>query len=232
MVKVFALDIQELGDPLKNPELMEKIPEYRQQKIMKCKQADARIRSLGAGLLLKQVLKLYGLDEAATSYGENGKPEIAGLCFNLSHSGEMVVCAVGSAPVGCDIEKIHKSSSRIARRYFCESEREYLDSLGGEEKTEEFIRLWTIKESYLKMTGEGMKIPLNQFEVVLGTPIQIYRDGVLVDCVVMEYELEGYKLTVCSKEEQGTNTIKSAKYCPKMQSIFIDTFSQSWYDEE
>ena len=43
---------------------------------------------------------------------ENGKPIVEGICFNLSHSGDYVICAVSERPVGCDIEQI-KEENRV-----------------------------------------------------------------------------------------------------------------------
>ena len=52
MVHIYAVDITNLPDPLEVPELMGDLPEIRKQKILKCRQPEARKQSLGAGLLL------------------------------------------------------------------------------------------------------------------------------------------------------------------------------------
>lgn len=93
-------------------------------------------------------------------------------CFNLSHSGDMVIMAVSAYPVGCDMEgtktekngtKEEKRSERnlkIARRFFTEREQKAVEEGGNEA----FYRIWTRKESYIKMTGEGMKVPFLSLE--------------------------------------------------------------------
>ena len=60
MVKIYAVDITNLPDPLETPEIMENLPESRKQKILKSKRPEARKQSLGAGLLLGGILKQRG----------------------------------------------------------------------------------------------------------------------------------------------------------------------------
>lgn len=203
MVKIFISDIRELADPKETPELMEALSSYRKQKIEKCLQEKGRRQNLGAGLLLEKVLKQYGKSTAEIVRGENGKPEIEGFYFNLSHAKDYVICAVSDSPVGCDIEAVKEAPLRIAERYFSEREKEKLSKTAGvEEKSDLFYRMWTIKESYLKMTGEGLQVPLNCVEVILGEDIKIYRDGKLEDCVVKEKEIPGYKISLCMKMKE------------------------------
>lgn len=109
----------------------------------------------GAGReLLRYAAKMeYGIDIAR--YPERrtprGKPYLDGVpfCFNLSHSGDYVVCALSDAPVGVDIEKIVPISLKVMRRFFSPS---ILSPI-------EQMRLWTRYESYGKMTGTGIPYP-------------------------------------------------------------------------
>lgn len=212
MVHIYAVDITNLSDPLKTPEIMKSLPEVRKQKILKCKQPEARKQSLGAGLLLGYILKQYGLDAEDVKHGWNGKPEIEGICFNLSHSKNMVICAAAHKLVGCDIEQISKAPEKVANRFFCESEIKYLNELSEEKRKQEFYRLWTMKESYIKMTGEGMRLPLDKFEVNFGEDTQIYREGKKQNCFVKEYQLcqedqLPYYISVCAEEKEFTEQI-------------------------
>lgn len=198
MIKVFISNISKLEDPRENPVLMESLSSYRKQKIEKCIQEKGRKQCAGAGLLLTQVLKQYGRSVEEIVRGKNGKPEMDGLYFNLSHAKDYVICAVADEPIGCDIEHVEDAPLRIAERYFTEKENEQLKkAITPEEKRDLFYRMWTIKESYLKMTGEGLQVPLNFVEVVLGENTLIYRNGEFVDCVVKEYCVPGYKVSVC-----------------------------------
>jgi 4'-phosphopantetheinyl transferase len=126
---------------------------------------------------------------------ERGKPFIASpasrLFFNLSHSGEWVVCAVARFPViGVDIEHCSRRVEvvRLARRFF--SPREYralLHCPAGAQKNR-FFDYWTLKEAYIKARGEGIALGLDKFSFQLpgaGLPdngtIAIECDAVLQD---------------------------------------------------
>ena len=208
MVHVYAADIRNLPDPLEAPRVMDGLSEERKKKIVRYKQPEGRRQSLGAGLLLRQALARHGMQETEVYIGKNGKPEVKGICFNLSHSHNIVVCAIGEKPVGCDVEKEESSAKeKVAERFFCDTEIAYL-----KDKKEEFFRFWTMKESYVKMTGEGLRLPLNQFEIRFEERVKIYRDGKTCACFLKEYEIPGYRLTVCSEESE---------FVPRLEYILL-----------
>ena len=66
--------------------------------------------------------------------------------------------------VGCDIEKNANAPLEVAEHYFYHSELAYIKAAKNKDKA--FFTLWTLKESYMKMTGRGMSLPLDSFEVV------------------------------------------------------------------
>lgn len=193
MIYVYAADISKLLDPLECPELMTSLSTERRHKIEALKQVKSRKQSLGAGLLLAKVLNTYGLSVADVRMNESGKPEADGICFNLSHSGELVVCAVGKKPVGCDVELIKDAPKRVAEKSLSDAEREHLQQFSGDEYNREFFRIWTRKESYLKMTGQGIRVPLHTLEIKA--------------CYVQEYELPEYQITVCAEENEFADII-------------------------
>ena len=129
----------------------------------------------------------------------------------------MVICAVGEKSVGCDIEQISKAPGKVADRFFNERELRYLNQIPEEKRNKEFYRLWTMKESYIKMTGEGMQLPLDKFEVDFEEGIQIYREGEKQNCFVREYQLSQgeqlqYLISVCSEEEKFVKQIILKKW--------------------
>ena len=91
-------------------------------------------------------------------YGEQGKPQIVNFPkkFNLSHSGDYVVCAVSNGEVGVDIQKWVPYKERTAERFFAKEEWELLQEKDEPERTELFYRLWSRKEAYGKYTGQGI----------------------------------------------------------------------------
>lgn len=91
-------------------------------------------------------------------YGENGKPYFRDLpfCFNLSHSGEYVLCALSTTEIGVDIQQRRgKNEAKLARRFFSEREIMALEQAGTDGR-ELFYRLWARKEAYGKLTGRGV----------------------------------------------------------------------------
>lgn len=91
-------------------------------------------------------------------YGELGKPQIVNSPkkFNLSHSGDYVVCGVGDGEVGVDIQKWVPYKERTAERFFAKEEWKRLEELPASQRTELFYRLWSRKEAYGKYTGQGI----------------------------------------------------------------------------
>lgn len=99
---------------------------------------------------------------------EYGKPVIKGAneCqFSLSHSGKWVVCAVSSSLVGIDIEKKDERHTQIAKNYYTEYENNRIQMISDYEgRIEEFYKIWTLKESYMKITGLGLYKGTDTFE--------------------------------------------------------------------
>lgn len=90
----------------------------------------------------------------------HGKPYLEGnsLHFNLSHSGNIVVCAVSDREVGVDVqESVPVSHEKLWERFFEEREKVLLRGCESDEEREAlFYRLWVQKEAYGKLTGEGI----------------------------------------------------------------------------
>lgn len=182
------------------------LSEYRQEKIKKMRFLEDKLLSLGAGLLLDQGLKQWGLSErtAVLEYCGNGKPclkDHPDKHFNLSHSGTLVMAAFSDHEIGCDVEKVKPGRLKVARRFFTESEQAYLDdpALSDKERDQLFARLWTLKESVLKATGEGVRMPLNSFSFTLSDPVQVSLGR---EYSFLEYGLKGYRAAVCAKGGQ------------------------------
>ena len=109
-------------------------------------------------------------------YGEYGKPMLArelhgeSLRFNLSHSDGLALVAVTRGrEIGVDLEKIRPGmpDEGIAERFFSTGEVRALHELPRHQQDEGFFNCWTRKEAYIKAKGEGLSMPLSEFEVSL-----------------------------------------------------------------
>lgn len=209
MVHVYVTDIRRLPDPKEDPAALCPVSCSRRRKVMKYTRADDRRRCLGAGILLAGILPLYGENPENLTYGPEGKPQAENVHFNLSHSGHLVICAVGRKAVGCDIEKTAEEPEGVAERFFHRNEAAYLQKFRGQERNEMFYRLWTWKESYVKMTGEGLMLPLRDFEILPeGERIRVRRGGKILPCYLTEYDIPEYQISVCAEEEESDRCVK------------------------
>lgn len=140
---------------------------------MDYKDAKVRREKLTGESMLRLLLQRIG-GQPAESWkmvrGEYGKPYLTGalvpLFFNLSHSGDYVVCVIGDSEMGVDIQKLGQGKLEVARRFFHPEEVRELEKLTGREQTDLFYRFWAIKESFLKYTGRGLSASLSACRVV------------------------------------------------------------------
>ncbi|TWH45567.1 4'-phosphopantetheinyl transferase superfamily protein [Sporomusa sp. KB1] len=183
------------------------LPAERQKKIASYRQLSDKLRSLTAGLLLRQTLKeCCGVAVGDTNLliTDYGKPYLIGwtsVNFNLSHSGDWVVCAVDKQPVGIDIEKIEADvDMNLANMFFSRQEFADICSVNAFEQAARFYRIWTHKESYVKAVGAGLYMPLNSFSIGISDDSQtMLADEGKQLWFFKEYEVDrDYALTVCA----------------------------------
>lgn len=127
--------------------------------------------------LLREILSRYlnqKPNDISFYYNQHGKPALhthgeESLYFNVSHSYGLALYAVASGPIGVDLERIRTNFpyQEIAGKFFSTKENAMLRSLPHNLQPKAFFTCWTRKEAYIKATGKGLSIPLNQFEVSL-----------------------------------------------------------------
>ena len=228
MIKLYRVNINHLEDPLQNEKLLELVGPERRKKVIRYLQPDDRKRSLGAGIIIKKILNENGLSENCLKYSENEKPVVDSfyftrqadqspcqhealetatitsrtcnpcfVSFNVSHAGDYVVGVVSDCEVGCDIEKAVNAPLEIAERYFFSEEYEYIKSAADKDKA--FFTLWTLKESYMKMTGRGMSLALDSFEIIPAADGFILGKSPEKPGVFRTMEFDGYIFSVCNE---------------------------------
>ena len=142
--------------------------------------------SVAAYLLLRVALvEIYSIDEAVEfEYAEKGKPllkDYPDIHFSLSHSKSTVACAVSDVEVGVDVQNISPISDRLAKRVLTEFE--YARFKESPAPDEYFCEIWTIKESYLKKTGQGIRFDLRELSADSVSDRTVYRGEDYFCCV-------------------------------------------------
>jgi len=147
--------------------------------------------------LLRRVMERRGLPAglpvARAAGGKPYLPDAPDFQFNLSHSGGWVVCAVGEAPLGVDLQR-ERPLHRAVFRHFAPAERAWLEALPAPERERAFFDLWVLKESYLKAMGTGLSGGLDAVSFTL-TPVALSDP----DCraALTPFPEAGYHLGVC-----------------------------------
>ena len=125
---------------------------------------------------LRELLGEYTGDAPSVlqfEYSPYGKPRLRenpDIAFNVSHSSDRAVYAVTRASqIGVDIEVLNSKPSDldVAAQFFSAAEvRDYL-SLPSDLRSRAFLSCWTRKEAFIKARGEGLSLPLQDFDVTL-----------------------------------------------------------------
>lgn len=112
----------------------------------------------------------HGKPFLMTDYaGDPNTPQPHPLQFNVSHTDDLAVIAVAwDREVGIDIERLDREVDMVglAKRFFSTREAEAVLTAGPTTRRQIFFRIWTSKEAYIKARGEGLALPLDQFDVV------------------------------------------------------------------
>lgn len=201
--------------------------QIRKDKVNACKQPQKKAASLAVGLLAEYAIKKAGIC-GRVIFDKNGKPRITGAleadpsllsekenlkkevscCISLSHSGDYVACVLSDRPVGVDIQKKEKVLSAVYERVFHPLERSVFTE-------DDFFILWTVKEAYGKITGQGISQDFRQLCLVPGSAkdrgtVQCLGDG--KKALYQTEVIEDYVLAVC---EKGEDPLKYDLVIPK-----------------
>ncbi|EJR97188.1 phosphopantetheine-protein transferase domain protein [Bacillus mycoides] len=172
-------------------------------------------RTLIGDLLIRSlVCQKYKMnnEEIKFIYNEYGKPFVQNFSdfhFNISHSGEWVVCATANSNVGIDIERVSDIEAlKLANEFFSEEEFYDLSNMNSDEQINYFFDLWTLKESHIKMIGKGLYIPLNSFSVKKGSRTLISYTNIPQNFYFRQYNIDpNYKISACATRDELPNEI-------------------------
>ncbi len=139
---------------------------FEQQYFNSIQNKDAQKRTLFGRIILKYISARLGIARSEfVSFTSWGKPVFAspnGFDFNISHSGDIVVCCFAKdAFVGIDLELIRPVKIKIYRNCFDSQEWQFITESKNPGLT--FLKLWARKEAVIKADGRGIAIDLSSF---------------------------------------------------------------------
>ncbi|PQA94563.1 hypothetical protein B0A69_08860 [Chryseobacterium shigense] len=182
-------------------------PEDFKKDILKYRRwQDAQLSLLGRVLLQHGLNTHYGISEAEIGRLPNNKPYLKGhsIYFNISHSKNLVICAIADFPVGIDIEFSDDTINYLDFQ-FQMTAGEFEKIHHSEDKIKSFFTYWTKKEAVLKAEGSGILIPLDSFEILNNECIidgkKFFTKEIFIDkkysCCIASNKLDVQNKSIC-----------------------------------
>lgn len=156
-MKWYKYDIRNLSD-VKYCKWYSLMSEEKQRRVDRFRFENDKKRTIVGEMLARKTISEWCNVEPESivfSTKEYGKPYAKNLSveFNISHSDNMVLCAVSDVPVGVDIEKIRPVDISVIKRVCNNDELEYVLQ---DNSYKRFFEIWTFKEAYFKCIGTGI----------------------------------------------------------------------------
>ena len=223
-MKIFKIRSQKPLEDRMFFSLLELIEEEDRKQILRYQFWQDRQRSLLGHLLSRYtIIQEYALTNKEIQIRRHayGKPYIkdySQIHYNISHSGEWVVVAIGKSPIGIDVENRREDWDLIGERVFSESEKYW-----SQNSYKRKAILWTIKEAYVKYLGIGLSKSLNSFSIDIKRKIitEVQKPfQTSFDYFVLDNDY------VCSE----CGYTKGAYYSRKVCQAELDTFITSVLD--
>ena len=155
-INVAYLSISELEQAI--PDFSNHLPEDIREQSASLSEKRKREFLAGRWLLLTLLQHFHAVETLPKiMIGQNGKPVFKDLSlpyFSISHSGDFVMVVIAQdGEVGLDLEVIRTRANclALAKHYFSETEHRFLTEQSPEEQLLWFWRLWTVRESILKL---------------------------------------------------------------------------------
>ncbi len=206
MIRIDAFKITQKIDHKLFNHLSQFVDKERQLKLKKFHFWEDAVRSLLAELLIRYViiektkLKNKNISFIKNKYGKLYLKNRKKFHFNISHTGDWIVCAFDHKPIGIDIERIRSINLEFCQHYFAQDECSEL--YGQDDPLSYFFTLWTLKESYIKAIGRGLSCPLNSFSIKFRNSkdiVLISQGKVIQEIFFKQYTIDtSYKMAVCA----------------------------------
>ena len=206
MIDIYGFKIQNQIDKDTFYSLLDLISTEKQKRVREFKFFDDAQRCLYGEILARQAIcERLNINNNQLRFSTNkyGKPiilEQESLHFNISHSGDWILCAVDSRTIGVDVEIIKELDLDIARRFFSPEEYDDMMNIAINKRIKYFYKLWTLKESYIKAIGKGLAVSLKSFSFKIenGGDIQLYTRIEFRSCSFWQYEIDNkHIVSIC-----------------------------------
>lgn len=138
-------------------ELLNQLPQSLHQRALRYQFKEDAFNFVIGRLLLKEGLRALGMSKGLESvlYADSRKPYIENVHFNISHSGNLVVCAVSmDGRLGIDVEQTKSITLQNFKSFF--TPKEWTDINQAADPLEQFYTYWTRKESIIKALGVNL----------------------------------------------------------------------------
>ncbi|MDP3704903.1 MAG: 4'-phosphopantetheinyl transferase superfamily protein [Legionellaceae bacterium] len=121
-------------------------------------------------LILSRYIQNTNPNDLEFTENQYGKPELSNannLQFNLSHSGDLALLAVGKDyPLGIDLEFFSgRPYLGIGNKMFSTAENYAFNQVNSSLRPLSFFHIWAQKEALIKACGLGLSYPTQQFDV-------------------------------------------------------------------
>lgn len=166
---------------------------------------------VGLTLLSQALAELYGIlispDDLENHLNKNeyGKPYLKDyphIHFNISHAGDIAICAISNQKIGADVEVMREFHDTIFRKVFTEEEKAFYQKMAVDEAAsrEWFFRFWTLKESRIKHAGMGLSMSLTSFSFAFDLDAKPYTIRCSDKDVYFQQQVleDTYILSVCT----------------------------------
>jgi 4'-phosphopantetheinyl transferase len=202
MQNLYYINIHSLAND--TARLLGKLNDEQQKKTAAYRQEYDMLRSLAGQLMARHIAGGIPI-----RYTENGKPYLeGGPFFNIAHSGDYAVAVVSqTAPVGIDLEFTENTRGgnfpALAQKVFHPEELRYFNKNPNRRR---FYEIWTQKEAFVKMKGDGLGIGLKTVNI-----LDCFADNRSrrnhPAYIRLFHDLAPYIIAVCSTEPVEIKTV-------------------------
>lgn len=167
-------------------------------------------------LLLEALSREYGItrlpEVARTPLGKPFFPAYPEIQFNYSHSKRAAACILSREAAGIDLEQVRSYQEKTARRFCCEQEWNWLQRQPDLDQA--WIRIWTLKEAWLKYLGTGLRTDLQKLDISDALTkeagcrkARVWADGQAVSAWMASYFMEDFWISVCQEKENSNHVL-------------------------